>query len=301
MAIKPKIIYKFTYTYVDINVLMVSPLGMIEGYNTLYSKIKDIAIDTRNKILDEKDRSYEEFGKSVGIGADGTDTNLLDKISEDYIISSIEKKELPVNILSEEAGIVDRGYKRFVIIDPIDGSYNAVNGIPFYSISMALTNENEETEYGIVLNIPSGDIYEAIAGKGAYVNGKAAHTDAKKQGRNTLGIYLGKHSMPGTGNMTGNYRRVRNLGCASMEMILVSGPFDAFVQKGRGVRIVDIAASCLFLKESGGVVMDGNGHPLNMDLDVKKRYEIIAAKSTEIVEDVICELESCAEETGKMH
>jgi fructose-1,6-bisphosphatase/inositol monophosphatase family enzyme len=61
-------------------------------------------------------------GKELYIGADGTPTSNIDKVAEDVILDAVIEMDLPVNVLSEEAGLVDMGYPDTLVIDPIDGT-----------------------------------------------------------------------------------------------------------------------------------------------------------------------------------
>ena len=59
------------------------------------------------------------------------------KVAEDAILEFMDQKDIQANLLSEEAGFVDRGFDEVLVIDPVDGTFNAVQGIPFFSISIA--------------------------------------------------------------------------------------------------------------------------------------------------------------------
>jgi fructose-1,6-bisphosphatase/inositol monophosphatase family enzyme len=65
-------------------------------------------------------------GAELCMGADGTPTSSIDKVAEDVILKAVEDLGLEVNVLSEEAGLVDRGYEDTLVVDPIDGTHNSV-------------------------------------------------------------------------------------------------------------------------------------------------------------------------------
>ena len=71
----------------------------------------------------------------VGRGAYGTPTQAIDRVAEAAILRRLESEGADLNVLSEEAGFVDRGGSRTLIVDPVDGTYNALRGIPFYATS----------------------------------------------------------------------------------------------------------------------------------------------------------------------
>ena len=100
-------------------------------------ELKKAAYSIVNKIYEEIIKiPHFEFHKyivNIGIGADGTPTKYIDKFAEDIAIDFIKKSKLNVNILSEEAGFLDFNGDYTFILDPIDGTRNAVRGIPIYS------------------------------------------------------------------------------------------------------------------------------------------------------------------------
>ena len=128
-----------------------------------------LANDIANSIADKiRGEDKNRLRKNIGVGADGTPTKLIDKVAEDIAIEKIQESPLPVNLLSEEIGFMDFGGIYTIILDPIDGTRNAVRGIPFYAVSVAIGKDRlKDTEYGVVINIPTGDTFFAEKGKGA--------------------------------------------------------------------------------------------------------------------------------------
>lgn len=57
------------------------------------------------------------------------------------------------------------------IIDPIDGTMNFVHGNPLVCISIGFY-VNKEAEFGIIYNPVLKELYTALKGKGAYLNGQ---------------------------------------------------------------------------------------------------------------------------------
>ena len=115
----------------------------------------------------------ESFDRGLELytGADGTPTSNIDKVAEDTILACVEEMDLPLNILSEEAGLVDRGQTRTLVIDPIDGTHNSMLGIPLYSVSLAVgTSSLSDVEVGVVRDLVSDDLFVAERDKGAELN-----------------------------------------------------------------------------------------------------------------------------------
>jgi fructose-1,6-bisphosphatase/inositol monophosphatase family enzyme len=82
------------------------------------------------------------------------------------------------------------------------------------------------------------------------------------------------------------------MGCASLEMCLVAqGSAQAHYMNctnhSRMIRIVDIAASCLILREAGGEVVDLKGGKLDMELSLDDRKNFLAYGDPRIRELVL--------------
>ncbi len=229
------------------------------------------AVDEIDKKIRKEDRN--KFGEFICIGADGTPTNYIDKVAEETGLKIIGKE---VNILSEECGFIDNGSEYTFVIDPIDGTSNAIAGIPFYGVSIAIGRENlNDVLYGIVKNIPTGDVFEAFAGKGAFLNKKRIRV--RENNKPFLCLVLGESGNEKTWKIANRYH-VRAMGAASLEMCLVaSGAAQAYFMGKSSLRVTDFAAAGLIVREAGGIVRDENGEELDLPLDLGVRSGIIAA------------------------
>ena len=118
--------------------------------------------------------SNVDLGEEICMGADGTPTSQVDKIAENTVLMYIASHNVPFNVLSEEIGFVDNGASDTLILDPIDGTRNAVLGIPYYTVSLAVTDSDLcGVHTALIRNIATGDEYRAEKGKGATYNGKS--------------------------------------------------------------------------------------------------------------------------------
>ena len=216
------------------------------------------------------------------MGADGTPTCAVDKVAEDIILQFVEEQDLPFNVLSEEIGFVDRKQAKTLVIDPIDGTYNSAMGLPFYSVSLAVGKRSlQGVEAGLVQNLVTGDTYFAEKGKGATLNGDRIRTRPFNPKKSIFLVYLGKYSSVENCRLAKLGTRARALGCASLEMcLLAEGKVDAYYMNcevhQRSIRVVDIAASALILREAGGEVVDLSGRPLDMRFDLQERSNFLA-------------------------
>jgi fructose-1,6-bisphosphatase/inositol monophosphatase family enzyme len=252
--------------------------------------MREILYDIAREVR-ERDRALPrtyDRGEELGQGADGTPTCAIDKVAEDVILDMVKRRDLPFNVLSEEAGFVDRGKAKTLVIDPIDGTYNSVMSLPFYSVSLAIGSRSlRDVEAGLVQNLVTGDTYYAERGKGASLNGERIRTRAFNPYKSIFLVYLGKYSSVDNFRLAKLGVRARALGCASLEMcLLAEGKADAYYMNcevyERSIRVVDIAASALILREAGGEIVDLSGHPLDMRFDLQERSNFLAYGDEEV-------------------
>jgi fructose-1,6-bisphosphatase/inositol monophosphatase family enzyme len=255
-------------------------------------EIKLLANKTVDKIYRKVRRAYStefhRFGTNIGIGADGTPTKYVDKLAENVAIKSIKKADMGVNILSEEAGFLDFGGEYTFVLDPVDGTRNAYRGIPFYSVSLGVGKYRlSDIEYGIVKNIPTGEVFFAEKEYGAFLNKKRISVPDVPAKEILSSITLGKNFDALTLSLA-KKGVVRSLGSASLEMCMVAmGALDFYVIGKEYLRVTDIAASTLIMREAGGVVTDIHGEELDMSLSLDERTSVIAACSKELIHKII--------------
>jgi fructose-1,6-bisphosphatase/inositol monophosphatase family enzyme len=221
-------------------------------------------------------------GKELYIGADGTPTSSIDKVAEDIILKAVDDMGLPVNVLSEEAGFVDRGYEDTLVVDPIDGTHNSVMCVPMYSVSLAVGRRSlRGIEHAVLLDLVTGALFEASRGQGATLDGSRMSVRRFETKEPAMLFYLGRFVHPRTFELLKRSSRVRAIGCASLEMTLVArGCFDAYYfnaeEYEKGIRIIDIAASALILREAGGEIVDLENKVLDMPFDLAARSNFLA-------------------------
>ncbi len=228
------------------------------------------------------------LSKKTKMGADGTPTSELDGVVEDVAINYL-KERCDHNIFSEEYGFLEGKEGGNIIMDPIDGTSNALMDIPFYSISLAFTpGYFSDTSVGYVKNLPLGREYYAIKGEGSYLDGERLPRSPPNKELN-FSVYLGRKAHPDSARIASLARRTRSLGSASLEMCMVAeGIFDLYyivtVNKERSLRITDICASTLILREAGGEVYRSRWVPIDMPLDVSARSDVMAIRDGSVKE-----------------
>ncbi len=220
-----------------------------------------------------------EGGTILYKGADGTPTARIDDVAERAALRVLKEDGRSIRLVSEEIGSIVLGeHPEFtIVLDPVDGTYNAIHGIPFYSISIAVGGSDlSQVHYGYIKDLVTGDEYHAERAMGAFMNGKELNVACKTN----LDEYCVSVNgcMPLMGFMNKNNKRIRLMGSASLELCYVaSNRLDGFVDIRKRLRITDVAAGKLIVEEAGGIVTDDSGAILNSPFDVRKRVNIVAA------------------------
>ena len=255
-------------------------------------ELKILAIKTAESVSRKVKKAcktdFYKFGNNLNIGADGTPTKFIDKLAEDMALNSIKKSKTNVNVLSEEIGFVDNGSDYTFVLDPIDGTRNAYRGIPFYSVSIAVgKNSISNVEFGVVKNIPTGDIFTAEKSFGAFLNNKQISAPEIPDKEILSSLALGKNYDKVTLKLA-KKDKVRSLGASSLEMCMVAiGGIDYFCIGKEYLRVVDIAASTLILREAGGFAKNILGDELDMPFNLEERTSVVAACNMDLVEKII--------------
>jgi myo-inositol-1(or 4)-monophosphatase len=238
----------------------------------------------------------QKGGEIVKMGADGTPTTFIDLVAENKVMEVLKGVGRPLTLISEEIGEINIGdgpSEAILVVDPLDGTSNAVKNIPAYGISVAVAPVPPDKEgaltipdiqMGIVKNYATNDVYSAVKGKGAFVNGNNLSPSPKQElSQTSLGAYVYRMDMGKIEILCKSVRRMRILGAVAIELAYVAdGTYDAFVDIKNNLRLVDVAAAKLILEESGGIVTDFNGESLNGRLNVLEKTSIIAACNTVI-------------------
>ena len=191
---------------------------------------------------------------------------------EKIIIEELKKAKPNYSIISEEKGLeICKDKDNLWIIDPIDGTINFLHGIPHFAITIALKSRNEIIS-GIIFDPIKDEIFFAEKDNGAYFNNHRIRVSNKNNIDNCLFGLGGKlNNEPKFTN--------RKSGCAALDMAYVaSGRYDGYFQKN--LKIWDIAAGIILIKEAGGVINEINLDKIE-DLNVIASSVNISAKFKE--------------------
>ncbi len=194
----------------------------------------------------------------------------IDLKSEQVILNHLWSTFPDIPAVTEETeSSFELSGKEHWIIDPLDGTTNYAHGYPMFSVSIAL-EKNGQVELGVVYLPVLDQLFTAVRGKGALLNGKAIHVS----GVNSLNSALAASGFPydswtNSDNNTSEWSRmIRNVtsmrcdGCASCNLCYVAaGYLDGYWELD--LEAWDMAAGALIVKEAGGMVTLTNGEPFS--------------------------------------
>ena len=232
-----------------------------------YTACRELSTRLRAEISDLV--GTEQGGAEIGMGADQTPTEVIDAVAESLVLDHLRNSCIGRRVISEEAGVIDLPGEGTIYLDPIDGTYNAVAGIPFYAISLGYASDGEMKE-GYVMDLASGEEFYAVLGGGAFLDGmpisvstiSSLHTSA-------MSLYGKKFDPASIIRLWSEIRRWRLFGASALELCYVAcGRIDGFVDLRNTLRITDAAAGMLICTEAGGIVTTPDGGEVGFPDDV---------------------------------
>ena len=199
-----------------------------------------------------------------------------DHLSEALIIDAIQERHPGDAILAEETGehraiageAPTSGRGRLWVVDPLDGTVNYANGIPFFCVSIGLVVDGRPS-VGIVHDPTRGETFAATAGGPALLAaplGSSSHqieaSDKDKLTDFVISMALnGRSAVSRSRAVRGKIRISRSMGSAALALAYVgNGRFDAFIQQG-GLSAWDVAAAGLIAERGGATVTAMDGGP----------------------------------------
>ena len=190
---------------------------------------------------------------------DGTVVTEADIASQAALAREL-RQVVDVPLLGEEMSDAEQeaewqqGMAGMWCVDPIDGTTNFVHGVPHFAVSVAFMR-NGRPEMGVIYNPAMDEMYYALKGHGAFLNGERLPLKnfAPPMHNAVAGIELkylpGK--LPSRLMAVAPYSSQRNIGSSTLDWCwLAAGRFDLILHGGQ--RLWDYAAGCLILTEAGG-------------------------------------------------
>lgn len=240
-------------------------------------KIKKIAIQAAlvagKIILNNKNKvsgvRYKDARKSIV-------TN-IDLLAEKKIISVIRKNFPDHSIISEEKGKINKNQRYAWVIDPLDGTANYSQNIPFYCTSISFMADNENI-MGVIYDPIHQEMFFAQKGKGSFLNNKKIITSKIKKISDAICGFGFSNSQQSINSFLKIYkqcRKTKNLGSTSLSLCYVaSGRLDAYIINK--INNWDIAAGAIIVNEAGGKISGLKGEKINYK---REKIDLVADNS----------------------
>lgn len=226
-----------------------------------YKKYLDDAIDMANaagKIhLDYFRSSHLELETKIN---DSDVVTAADKEAEKLIKTIIREKYPDHGIIAEESESENEDSEWRWIIDPLDGTTNFSQGLPVFSVSIALEHRGEPV-VGVVFAPYMGELFHAVKGCGAFLNGRKLSCSSKSKLSEAVvatGIPYDKLENPDNNirevaRIAPLVRGIRRLGSAAIDLSYVGAGFlDAYWELN--LKRWDVAAGILIASEAGVLI-----------------------------------------------
>jgi myo-inositol-1(or 4)-monophosphatase len=274
---------------------------LTEASKNVYSEIKDLL-------------GTIDGGSKISLGAGGDISRKIDIVAENTVLNTIKSNNISPTIVGEECGIVNLNKSSsssssssspnnnndgFLIMDAVDGTTNAIRGLPFSCCSLAFANEFKLSSVidAVVLDLFTGDIYSASKEKGSFFNNKKIHVKNEDfnsieslEDLKSLDVLIGTNVSGVPSTILNEISKVllfsthiRHFGANALELCYFARGFmDAYIDIREKIRTTDMAAGYLIAKEAGGKLFSPNGQELDSDLGLKTKLSFYAVSNKKI-------------------
>jgi myo-inositol-1(or 4)-monophosphatase len=248
-----------------------------------HSALLNVMIAAARKAGRALKRDFGEVEKlQVSMKGPANFVTAADRRAEETLFQELTKARPGYGFLGEEGGKREGADKTHIwIVDPLDGTTNFLHGIPQFAISIALEREGAVVA-GLVYNPANEEMFLAEKGKGAFLNDQRIRVAARKRlidsvvacglphhGRGD--IALGQRETAAIQDQVAGLRR---FGAAALDLAWVAaGRVDAYWE--RNLKIWDLAAGLILVREAGGYVSDCDGKD-----DMLTKGDIVAGNET---------------------
>lgn len=213
-------------------------------------------------------REWRRHGYKVHFKEKGEKVTSADRLASIKIKNALNSALGPQSMLTEESGYTPGTGSLLWIIDPLDGTENFFEGKNESSVAIAAI-KNSQPVLGVIYNPFTDELYTAMRGKGAFLNGSRIRCSGKEHAKN-LTIYAEENADEPLRSALP--RVIEKLPVSKIIMLISSSISEARMAAGAGdvflklsIRLWDAAAGHCILRESGCVVTDCLGNPFVYD------------------------------------
>lgn len=225
-------------------------------------KVNEIIVEVGTYIKQQqgKVKSKEISDKSLN-----NLVSYVDKTAEEMLVESLSTIVPEAGFLTEEETVVQSKKSLRWIIDPLDGTTNFLFGLPIYSVSVALA-QDEDILVGVVYIPELDELFSATKNGGAFLNNRPIYVSRTKTVEASLAAtgfpYYRFENIERYMAMLEKYmkttRGVRRMGSAAVDLVYVAcGRFDFYFEFD--LNSWDVAAGLLIIAEAGGKTSNFEG------------------------------------------
>ncbi len=269
------------------------PLGRSEAY----AEELALAIDLAHQAGALQMERYERLEDIRAKGPRDVVTE-VDHLCEALVMKAVRKRYPADDFYAEEIGEVaaeigeptggtaeDGGGRagggksgRVWIVDPLDGTINYANGIPFFCISIALVADGQPVA-GVVHDPTRDETFAGAIDGPSLRNGHEIHCGDKEKLEDAVATLAvgGRGTVRKRREALKRIRAHRSMGSASLTLAYVAcGRFDVYAQ-GAGLSAWDVAAAGLIAERAGARVTALDGKPWFDLATPAKKWSCLAA------------------------
>jgi myo-inositol-1(or 4)-monophosphatase len=184
----------------------------------------------------------------------------VDRKSESYLLSEIQRFFPGHRIVSEEIGLVPGRLGDQWYVDPLDGTVNYAHAIPIFCVSIAYARDGDVI-LGVVYDPMRDELFAAERGQGAWCNGRRLRCSQVNEIKRSLLVtgfpydsWTTEHdNLDNFGRFARVTQGVRRLGSAALDLCYIAaGRFDGYWELS--LKPWDLAAGALIASEAGAMV-----------------------------------------------
>jgi len=187
---------------------------------------------------------------------------------EQTIIRELSAAFPETGFIAEESGSANASSELQWVIDPIDGTNNYINSIPFFCTSIGLARGREPI-LGVIYEPNRKELFYAVKGKGAFLNGKRINVSDKSTLKDAFFVassFSARYRATIDSqrenlffDLYNKVRGIRKFGAVALELAyLASGRIDALLH--HNIKPWDGAAGSIIVSEAGGKVTNRRGN-----------------------------------------
>lgn len=212
--------------------------------------------------------------------------------SEQAVIAVLEAAFPDYSIYAEESGLHDKQSEYQFVIDPLDGTNNFVLGLSNFTVSIGLF-KGDEIMLGVIYCPVLNQMYSAVKGQGAYMNGTRLYVSTETDLQNsTISYTCGYNTEKAYSRRVVQYlqdhsvKRVLDSWAPAYDYcLLASGRIEAVISREGDLE--DYVAAKLLVAEAGGLVVGFDGKRVN-----GRAADFIAVNNREVLDRVLVPLKA---------